>query len=791
MKNNYIIAFHSLFKKGRLNGIKVLSLGLGLAIGLVLISKVCFELFYDDFYPDGDRIYQIQENLSLGDQKMEGNPTTSGGVAIGMRSEIPEVEAATRIDIMYDDHVFFTSDKKKYTADCIMADSCFFEVLPRKMLMGDAKQILSRPLYAMVSERLAKTLGKEEDVIGLTIEMNSFPGRRITIDGIFEDVPENSHLRYDMILSLSSFNKLYGWDCLSEWIGCDRFCSYVKLRSGANKETVEAEMARMLDRHVDPERLEKEGVKYQIVLKELTHVYSGLPAIRRMAVMLSLIAFVLLFAAIMNYVLIVISSLVNRTKEIGVYKCYGASGSHISGMIFSETLVHLILSLMIAGILILAFQGTVEELVKASLGSLFTIRTCAILAGVCVLVFVLSGLIPSQLFMRIPVASAFRSYKESRQTWKKALLFVQFVASAFLVALLIIIGLQYERMINDRPGYTYENIIYGDFRGIQSEAARTAMGEIGRLPEVIGVSSCYTLPIYCNNSDLVYRPNSEETLLHFADLYETDAAYVPVMEMSILQGQNFDVNTADSAQVLVSRLMAEKICELFGWQDGIVGKSLEIGGHAAYVFTVVGVYDDIRIGSLANEEMKPSALFYSRYPQNILVVKLQEINSESMKKIEEVLKKVLPDKEVTLTSYKASMTDLYKDARLFRSAVMWGGIVTLIIALIGLIGYTNDEIARRSKEIAIRKINGATLKDILKMISADAVYMAVPAVLFGVIGAYLAAEKWLEQFAEKVPLSLWIFAGSGLAVVGIVCGTVILRTYSVANENPVNCLKDE
>lgn len=791
MKNNYTIAFRSLFKKGRLNGIKILSLGVGLAMGLVLISKVCFELFYDDFYPDGDRIYQIQENVSFGSQKLEGNPGTSGGVAVGMRDEIPEVEAATRIEMMGDDQAFFTADKRKYTADCMMADSCFFDVLPRKMVIGDARQILSRPLYAMVSQRLAETIGRNEDVIGLAVEMNSFPGRRITIDGIFEDVPENSHLRYDMILSLSSSNALYGWDCLNGWMGCDRFGSYVKLKPGADKETVEAEMARMLDRHVDPESLEKEGIKYQLILEELSDVYSGLPSTRRMAVMLSLIAFVLLFAAVMNYVLVVVSSLVARTKEIAVHKCYGASGRAISGMIFSETLVHLILSLIVAGLLILAFRGTVEEIVKASLGGLFTMRTCAVLAGVCVLVFVLSGLIPSQLFMRIPVASAFRSFKEARRSWKKALLFVQFAASSFLVALLIIIGLQYERMIHDRPGYAYENLIYGDFRGIDRAAAHTAMTEIERLPEVAGVSTCFHLPIFCNSGDLVFRPNSDESILHFADLYEIDAEYVPLMEISMLQGKNFDVHTADSAQVLMSRLMAEKLCDLLGWQDGIVGKSVEIGGHQAHRFTVVGVYDNIRIGSIVDEEARPSALFYSRHPNNVLLVKLREMNPENMKKVEDVLKRVLPDKEVALASYKASMAGLYKDARLFRDAVMWGGIVTLIITLIGLIGYTNDEIGRRSKEIAVRKINGATLKDILRMISADAVYMAVPAVLFGVVGAYLAGEKWLEQFAEKIPLSFWIFAGSALAVVGIVFATVILRTYSVANENPVHCLKDE
>lgn len=792
MKKNYLAVFRSLFKKGRHNEIKILALGVGLALGLVLISKVCFQLSYDDFYPDSERIYQIQENIALGDQRVENWPGSSGAVAPAIKAEIAAVEATARVELMGGDDeedVFFTPDRKKYSGKLIMADSTFFEVLPRPVVAGNAREALSRPLYALVSKSMADRMGGE--VMGLSFELNSFPGRSITIGGIFEDVPENTHLQYDVILSLVSFNPLYGWDCLDNWFGCDRFCTYIKVMPGVSREAMEAEIGNMVDRHLDPEQLRKEGIEFRLSLRELENLYSGTPEVQRMSVMLALIAFALLFAAVMNYVLIEISSLVTRTKEIAIYKCYGASGRNISGMIFRETLVHLLLSLIVAVLLIFAFRGTVEEIVKASLGALFTLRTCLVLGGVCVGIFILAGLIPSQLFMRIPVASAFRSFKESRRIWKKALLFIQFAVAAFLVALLVVIGLQYNRMVNDDPGYSYDRLVYSWVIGAPEQGIRTAMEEVERLPGVEGVSTAYVLPIFAGSGDIVYQPGTTESVLHFCDMYSVDAAYVPLMEMTILQGKNFEIGKVDSAEVLVSKYMAERLADIFDWKDGVVGKQIEVSGHVHRGYTVRGVYDDVRIGAITDKAMRPSVLFYSEQPQNTVVIKLNEVNPENMKHVEETIKKVLPEKDIVINSYKASMTDLYRDSRIFRDSVMWGGIVTLLITFIGLIGYTNDEINRRSKEIAVRKINGATTSDILLMLSADALYMALPAVLIGVVGAYIAGEKWLEQFVEKISLNPLIFVGSAVVILGVVALTVVLRAWVVANDNPVESLRSE
>lgn len=792
---NLNIALRSLFKKGRSNGIKILSLGVGLAMGLVLIAKVCFELSYDDFYPDSECIYQIRENISAGEKTMEDLDFVSGGVAPGMKLEIPGVVAATRCTFWVGNSVFFMSDKNKYKADFLLADECFFDVLPRKVLTGDAKQVLSRPLYVLVSESLAERIGEGKDVTGMSFELASFPGRVITIGGVFEDVPENSHLRYDVLLSLCSIKDLMGWTHENGWFGGDSYHGYIKVQPEADQEALEAEMAKMLERHVPSAKLKESGMTYSLSLKPLNEVYATSSAVKGMAVMLSLIAFAILFAALMNYILLMVSSLVVRSKEVAIHKCYGASGKNISGMIFSETFVNLFASVLLSTLLILALREMVEELLKASLGALFTWQTILLLVGVCLLVFLFAGLFPSYLFSRVPVAVAFRSYTESRRIWKKGLLFIQFVAVGFLVTLLAIIGLQYQRMVTDDPGYSYDRVLYTSLSGVESSAVRMVMDELEKLPEVEAVAASNSLPVRGGDGgNMIYRNGTDDVILHVNDMGRMDADYIPLMDIKVIEGRAFDRSYSDSARiVMVSRVTAEKLALTLGWKEGVVGKKLYISGHGEpNDFEIVGVYDEVRAGAIESEIMPPTVWFYSSRPGNIVSMKLHgDITVENMKLIEKTIQKLLPDKDISVNSYEASIIDMYSASRLFRNSVMLGGLVTFLITLVGLIGYIADETTRRRKEIAIRKVNGATVANIMEIISKDILYMAVPAVLLGVMSSYWMGENWLQQFSEKIPLSVFIFAGSALAIWLVVLVMVVARTWSIANEDPVKSLKSE
>ena len=784
---NLNIALRSLFKKGRSNGIKILSLGVGLAMGLVLISKVCFERSFDKFYPDSDRIYRLHENI-IRDGEYKSYGQVSGGVATAMQVEIPEVEKATRLTyIGGDKELFKTQDGNRYSARyVVMGDTNVFDLLPRPILIGDPKETLSRPGYVMISNRIAKLLGGAEQAVNKEFEFESSPGQTYTIGGVFEDVPENSHLRFEIVASLEGMSK---WS-RENWLGNDRYLGYVKLYPGTDPESLTTAIREMQGRHCDLEEVKKAGIDLTYSLVPLMDMHSNSDEVKSMNSLLGFLAFVLIFTAAMNYVLIVISTLINRTKEVAVHKCYGASDKNLFGMIMSETCLHMLISLLLAAFLIVLFRTKTEELLGATLGALFSTQTIVI--GVCIVIFFITGLIPTYMFLRIPVAAAFRNFKESRRYWKLCLLFIQFLATAYLVALLSVINKQYDYMVNVDPGYAYEKLAYCSTQGVEESVRNTAIEELRKIPEVDKVSACYDLPISGMSGNNVSLPGDDRELFNIADMYWVKDDFFSLMEIPVIEGEVFRSDSSASNKVMVSRSFVEKMEQGAGWTGSAIGKNIIITEHSqnGEPFTICGVYEDVCIGSTGNPDTRPTALFYDRYAPMILI-KFHEMSPENIKKAQKVLEDVMPDRNVTVTAYYMDMIDLYKDSRTFRDSVMIGGIVTLIIALIGLLGYTSDETNRRGREIAIRKVNGATAWSILKMISKDISYIAIPAIVIGMTVAYYSGTGWLEKFTEKAPIGFFIFLAGAMMVYVLIIACVLYRAWAVSNSNPVDSLKSE
>lgn len=531
---NLNIALRSLFKKGRSNGIKILSLGVGLAMGLVLISKVCFERSFDKFYPDSDRIYRLHENI-IRDGEYKSYGQVSGGVATAMQVEIPEVEKATRLTyIGGDKELFKTQDGNRYSARyVVMGDTNVFDLLPRPILIGDPKETLSRPGYVMISNRIAKLLGGAEQAVNKEFEFESSPGQTYTIGGVFEDVPENSHLRFEIVASLEGMSK---WS-RENWLGNDRYLGYVKLYPGTDPESLTTAIREMQGRHCDLEEVKKAGIDLTYSLVPLMDMHSNSDEVKSMNSLLGFLAFVLIFTAAMNYVLIVISTLINRTKEVAVHKCYGASDKNLFGMIMSETCLHMLISLLLAAFLIVLFRTKTEELLGATLGALFSTQTIVILIGVCIVIFFITGLIPTYMFLRIPVAAAFRNFKESRRYWKLCLLFIQFLATAYLVALLSVINKQYDYMVNVDPGYAYEKLAYCSTQGVEESVRNTAIEELRKIPEVDKVSACYDLPISGMSGNNVSLPGDDRELFNIADMYWVKDDFFSLMEIPVIEGE--------------------------------------------------------------------------------------------------------------------------------------------------------------------------------------------------------------------------------------------------------------
>lgn len=773
------------------NILKILSLGIGLAIGCILIAKVCFESSYDNFYKGLERIYLIKPNYSLRGEVNESDQV-SGGIAPGFKKYVPGVESATRTTFLFESEKFYTEEKALVTGTLVLADTAFFDVFDRKILTGNPKEVLAQKFNVMVSRSFAEKMGGIDKAVGKIIYNEEASKLKFTVGGVYEDFPENGSMYYDILLSMETYPK----ESTDNWLGNDRYKGYVKLEEGVTPESLDPAIRKMMDKNLPMEELKNSGYKIWCILSPFHKLHTSEPYVRNLIIILSVVSFVLVLISLMNYMLISISEMVKRSKEIGIHKCYGAEGTNIYCMLIKETSVYLFFSLFLAFLMILGFRQTIEYLLGVSLEALFIKETMIVLCGVILVLFLVSALLPGYLYNKIPVSVAFMNYKENKRKWKLCLLFIQFIINVFLLSFVFIIAAQYDKALNDDPGYNYDNVLYYNVRGVDNVQASRSVEVISSLPEVIDVERAYTLPFdYCSGND-VYLPGHDAELFNIADQYAGTEGFFEFFDISIIEGR---VPAAEN-EIAVSRSFVEKMKEFTDWNDGPIGKGIYLTEHSDSsamnlgILTISGVYEDYRIGLLNRMDERPSVRFTGKAENEympFILVKVKDINPETINKIQNKLSEVITEKEMEVFSYEQVMNSMYDDNKKMKNTILAGSIFSIAIAFLGLVGYVRDEAQRRSKEIAIRKINEATTAEILSLFVAGIMKWLVVAFIIGDALAYYVAGLWLEQFAEKVSLSLLYFLAADLIVAIIVVATVVICSLKISNANPVLSLKNE
>lgn len=790
---NIIRILRSLFKKGEYNVIKIISLSLGLTVGLVLVAKVYFIRSYDRFYPDADRIYRVSTlyESSYSQEEVTNFPQISGGTILNIKAETPEVETATRYTYLTWQEAIITGNKHKLKGTAILADSCFFDVFGLKTAGDPPSEILSRPMYALVSRSIADKMAN--GAIGESIELESYPDRKITVGGIFEDMPDNRTISYDVVVSMASIGN-FMYDGSLNIVGNDRYIGFLKLYPGTDPEKVKEGIIRMEQKYLPQEDFKKAGVKLNYVLNQIQEYHRQSPATKRLVMITSLLALALIITAMMNYILIVISSLLNRTREIAVHKCFGAGPREIYRMSILESFVHLMIALGISAILIFSFRSVIQRLTGISVESLFLSRDTLWLSILCILIFLITGLVMGYLQIKIPVISAMRDYRKNRRTWKLSLLAVQFTAIGFIGAFLMVISRQYEKMTTDHPGYNMENLVYTSLRGISREKRDKALQELERAPTVISAGYMTNLPFKHPSGNNIFLPDDKRELFNISDLEGVSFNYFDLMEIPVIQGSNFTPTTGKSKEVMVDRNFMEKMKEVAGWDDEIVGKEIFITGHSTEdksPFTICGVYENIRINSMTNPDRRPSVTFFDPVTCEFLMARTRDGNPATIAEISKRLKSLFPDRDINVYVWKNELEGLYVESRNFRDSVSIGSIVILLITLIGLIGYTNDELNRRRKEIAIRKVNGSSLRDILKIFMKEILWIAIPFICIGITASAFVSNQWQQNFAEKQVLTWDIVAITVIGSLAIILTLLNWKVYRESNTNPVETLKRE
>ncbi|MBR4065417.1 MAG: ABC transporter permease [Bacteroidaceae bacterium] len=765
-------SFRYLLKRRGNSLARVLSLSLGVAVALLVFSYVGLNFSFNKFFPNKERVFQVWEQ----------SPKIGGmahklvkPLAPNLVADIPQVEAAVHfIEVQ---KIFGTTDNLM-EATALQTNSTLFDVLDFGVVSGDPHRILSSEGNAageiMISERLAKKMFGDEDPLGKKLGLN-------VVAGVFETPRVNQSIGdFDILEHLP-------YDEDDEiWTGQDSYTTFIKLCEGADIAEVEAAMPEFIRKHGIEEHCKEWQITYCFVpLTSTIYVESD---VVQMQMIYSAIALVALIVACLNYVLLTISSLAERSRTIATMKCNGASRRTVFSMLLAETFLILLASVAVAVILITSLHSQIFDLFGYRISDLFALERIWIPLAVCLLAFAVAAVVPAVIFSAVSIGYAFRRGGDNRTWWKKSLLFLQVTMAVAVVIFLMVSNRQVSYIMNTDYGYKFDRLMALEL-STEIKDAGVIADKLRSLPfvENAGMSSSSPLSGYSGMPCV-----DEEGNLLFSCRWDiVDENYIPSMQMKIVQGRNF--LPADGADKVI---VNETYVEMRGWQDSPIGKI--IYDSSMVPFEIVGVIADYRM--MSTGVAKPIVLHTVPYlsdlaPEYRVVVLynilLTEINSGNVKALDEAIASVYDGYyKYKIIPYSEWIDITFAPVKRMRNGMVVVAAVVLLIAFIGLCGYLQGEMARRRKEIAVRKVCGASTAEVLMVIGTRLLWIVLPAVVCGVAIAVWLNEEWLSTLAQmRCSVPVWIYISGAFLVVAFVYALQLLLSWRAASENPVETIK--
>lgn len=791
--NEIKYALRRLMRGGSLNLIKIISLGLGFAISFILLSKVAYELSFDSYIKDSDQVYRVitLSNMSGKDKEYE---RVSGAVAPGMKKEIPQVVAATR-------WTGFTEDSKLYTDDnrgiayihAVLADEHYFDIFDSKIISGDPMQVLTQKMYCMISDELAAKIGG--DVIGKQFQFKDYPEKWLTIGGVFEHQPSNATFRQDILVAMPSIDQ-FTWDGSENWIGNDRYNAFVKLAKETDLEAMKKSMRKMQQKYQDIEKIEREyNAKFSYLLVPIRSVHLDDDIASTSVLLIGIIGLIVLIMSLLNYLLLRITSIVNSSKSIGIRKSMGAEKRDIRQSIFADTIVHLTFALIVGLLFILVFKKSFSYILDISLSDILTPYSLLIGVGLLLLSGVLISFGPGRIMATQSLIHTIRDHQRTNRRWKLVLLFIEGVGVSFLLSTVYFVHRQYDHTMHIDKGYDVTNVYHMLTASVDSLGIKNITTRLRSMPEVELVSLATTVPYAPDQSgDNFYDPETGKENGNVSDYFWCDKYYFDIFRIPIVEGEGFDTAPCNSKSAFVNESMARRLIQDFGWKDGVVGKELYVTSHDNPM-TIRGVMADFRTNRFGKTFLRDESVVIAggawyRY-SSVMLVRFKTSDLAAKKKAEGIINEYSRFGDIELVSAEEAVKELFVNIRNLGHYTVFGSIIALIIALIGIVGYTEEEISRRRKEIAIRKVNGASFRDIVELFLLKYLKVGIPATLLGLALAFIAIQKWVESLIDQITLPVYVFFLIGIGVLLLTCIIMTAYCYFTANRNPTKYLSEE
>jgi putative ABC transport system permease protein len=798
LKSYLRVAWRNLQKNKVYSGINIVGLAIGLSIFWLMALYIADELSYDRASVNADRIYRVTHSgtTSGGSFKLAITPALFGPA---LQKDYPEIEAAARI-VADGKETLIYGDQKIDIPDMLLADSSVLTVFQFPFLYGDPVNALSMPNSIVLTRTLAtKLFGHAEDALNKSVTIEH--GGPALVTGITEDQPDNSHLHFSALLSLPPPP--------TDNIQNSYLYTYILLRKNADAHRLEARLPQFVNRYLKT-TLGK-GTEYRMDLQPVTsiHLHSNLDyEISRNGDihyiwLFAAVALLVLGIALINYINLATARSSIRMKEIGVRKVIGSGRLQLMVMFLTESVLLALLAATIAAFLVYALLPAFNQLSGKSLriDAYGMTPTLSLLVGLAILIGLAGGLYPALFlsgFRTIPSLKGQQGNQANTVLFRKSLVTFQFVVTIFMIAGSSIIYLQLHYMQNKNLGFNKDQVL--TFH-LPNPAVRQHIEDLKTQllqdPSVVAAAAAGN-PI--GNNDIGnYMPvhfehdgaiNTEGKQIQ--SLY-VDADFLSTMQLSLAAGRNFspDQPTDQYGSVLINETMVKEL----GWSDAI-GKRLQlpIGPDGKIgMATVIGVTKDFNFYSLQHKiqplvlEMPPVL----KEEDNVYVRVNPAHVQQALQHIAAVYHRFDPAAPLKYDFLDENFSRQYAAERKQGTLLLIFTTLAIIIACLGLFGLVTFSIGQRTREIGIRKVLGASVSGIVLLVSKDLIKPVVLSILISTPLAWYAMHQWLQSFAYRVGISIWIFLAAGGVAVLIAILTVGGRASVAARANPIKSLRTE
>jgi putative ABC transport system permease protein len=796
MFRNYLkVTFRTLLKSKAFSLINILGLTIGISTCILITLYVLDELSYDRFHANAGRIFRLTELLHL-PREVRPQTVTSPPMGPALLQNFPEVQKMVRLNkssrqLAYGDVKFF--DTRVW-----YADSTLFQIFTFPMIKGNPDKALTEPYSIVLTQKAAKRYFGDADPLGKTMALSDTI--TLTVTGLIADIPTNSHIQFDVVMSRSTITAVNNNQPEDNWFN-NGYYTYILLPEGYDYKQLEAKFPAFLEKQMAEEK-KNSGLWYDFVLQPLPfiHLHSTTPydigpnGNIKYVYIFSIIAILVLLIACANYVNLATARSVNRAKELGMRKVIGARRGQLIMQLLGESFLLTCIAFILAMAIVAVALPYFNTLTGKTMSAWVLMRPEVITTVVVIflLIGVLAGAYPALLMSSFSPIKTMKNYarqgKESNLL-RKGLVVFQFSMSIMLIAGTILIFRQVEFMQTQNLGIDKEQTLQFYMRSSISSKYKLIREEMGKVPGVLNATvTNFTFSDDVSNIAMLPEGANENEITSEATI-SVDADFLPNFRIPVVAGRNFsrDTPTDETEAFIVNESAVKK----FNWgsPEGAIGKKIDWGlGKKG---KVIGVVRDFNFSSL-HLAITPLIIHIVPDWYNYIALKIKGDDVPgTVSRLESRWRELGLDSPFAYSFMDQDFQKLYQAEQQTQTII--GGLASLaiFIASLGLFGLAAFMAEQRTKEIGVRKVLGATVTSIIALLSKDFLKLIAIAIVIAVPVTWYAAGQWLNSFAYRTEVSWWIFVIAGLASIAIALITVSFQSIRAAVANPVNSLRNE